>query len=732
LSFRDAKTSRNLEAQAAPSPVGSGFLASLGMTVALLFGVGCHKTETPPAPKPIILISIDTLRSDHLPAYGYQNVATPAIDALRADGILFSRAYSHVPLTLPSHATILSGRLPAENGLRDNAGFKWRDGVPSIAELLQASGYATGAAVSSYALRTGTGIERGFQMYDDNFAASSSTQVMGEVQRSGLDTERIAENWISGKGSAPFFFFLHLYEPHSPYTPPEPYKSRYPLAYDGEIAAADAVVGQFIAFLKRKDLYNNSTVILLSDHGEGLGDHGEDEHGLLLYREALQVPLIVKPAGATEKRTVDKPAQLVDVFATIAAIADLHANSDGTSLLDLKTDRRIFAETYFPRLHFGWSDLHSAIDANNHLIRGARSEMFDLASDPAERHDISSDRRREVAALRTALDPMMQPVSVAEQITPEEAKKLAALGYIGSSSSNDADARDPRDEMQTFNDLKKAWGAYQAGHDSEAAALADAMLQRDPKLIDMWQLKAMALDEMHRPGEAMDAARRGLALNPKFEPLLIRAGYLSIQLRQFQQADTYADLVMAMRPSIGHDIRARSALATGNIDAADTEARAALTSGRESPDLHYTMGRVALARNDPRMALAEFDAAQRLLDKTGEHMRNLNHDRGFVLEQLGRDAEAGKAFQEEIRLFPGNVMAYTNLIVFYATHGRVADEAHLVDTLITKYPSGPSYAAIAEAMRVLGNQQAARKALSDGLSRYPDSAELAAVKAALH
>jgi len=699
-----------------------------------VFLAACHERVAPlPVVRgPVILISIDTLRSDHLPVYGYTRVATPAIDALRSDGMLFTHAYSHVPLTLPSHATILSGRLPAGNGLRDNAGFKWNSGVPSIAELLKANGYATGAAVSSYSLRSTTGIERGFDFYDDKFAPVSAKTVMGDVQRAGMVTEQIAENWIGGRRGSPFFFFLHLYEPHSPYTPPEPFKSRYPLAYDGEIAAADAVVGKFMAFLKANGLYERATIILLSDHGEGLGDHGEDEHGLLLYRETLQVPLIVKPAGAAERRTVDTPAQLVDVFATIAAIADVHVPSDGTPLLHLATGRRIFAETYFPRLHFGWSDLHSVIEGDHHLIRGARSEMFDLAADPGEHHDISAERRRELASLRTALDPMMQPVSVAEQISPEEAKKLAALGYIGSTANaNGAESRDPRDAMQTFRDLRVAWGAYQAGRHAEAVALATGMLQRDPKLIDMWQLKATALDEMRQPDDAMEAARRGLALNPKFEPLLLRAGYLSIQLRQLAQANTYADLVMPMRPEIAHDIRARVALATGNIDVAETEARAGLASGLETADLHETMGRVAVARNDPRTALAEFDAAQRLLDQTGDHMINLSHDRGVVLAQLGRDAEAGNAFEDEIRLFPGNVTAYTNLIVFYATHGRAGDEVRLIGTLITHYPSGASYAAVADAMRTLGNESAARKALADGLARYPHDPQLAQIKAAL-
>ena len=698
----------------------------------LALSAACSRSEAPRTidRNPIIVISIDTLRSDHLPAYGYTKVATPAIDALRTDGILFTHAYSHVPLTLPSHATMLSGRLPAQTGLRDNAGFKWNSGVPSIAELLKANGYSTGAAVSSYSLRSTTGIERGFDFYDDNFAASSPERVMGEVQRPGMDTERIAEEWIGGKKNGPFFFLLHLYEPHSPYTPPEPFKSRYALAYDGEIAAADAAVGKFIAFLKSNGIYERATIILLSDHGEGLGDHGEDEHGLLLYREALQVPLIVKPDQKQAARAVDAPVQLVDVFATIAAVAGIDAKSSGVSLLTAgKSNRQIFSETYFPRLHFGWRDLHSVIENNNHLIRGTRSELFDLSADPAEQRDLSADRRRDSAALRAALEPMMQPLSVAEQITPEEAKKLAALGYVGSTvGSSSAELPDPRDQIGTFKELQRAWGLYQAGRYAEAIDASNAVLKVNPGNVDMWQLQATAFDEMHRPAQAMDAAKRGLALNPKSEPLLIRAAYLCVQLRHFQEAGQYADLVLAARPSIAHDVQARVALATGQTDRAENEARAALASGRESADIHYTLARVAVAKNDLAGALAEFDAAQRILDRSGQTMRNLNHDRGFVLAKMGRDAEAQKAFEEEIRLFPDNAFAYKNLIVFYAVHGKVAEEAHAVDTLIAKYPSGAAFAAVADAMHALENEPAARKALRDGLARYPNDPELLRLK----
>jgi tetratricopeptide (TPR) repeat protein len=229
----------------------------------------------------------------------------------------------------------------------------------------------------------------------------------------------------------------------------------------------------------------------------------------------------------------------------------------------------------------------------------------------------------------------------------------------------------------------------------------------------------------------MEAARRGLALNPRSEPLLIRAAYLCVQLHDFKQATQYAALVEPSRPSIAHDVRARVALANGNAGQAESEARAALASGRESADIHYTLARVALAKNDPTGALAELDAAQRILDRNGDHMRNLNHDRGFVLAGLGREAEARKAFEEEIRLFPDNAFAYKNLIVFYGVHGRVSDEARLIDTLIAGYPSGPAYAAVADAMRMLGKNAAARQALRDGLARYPGDPELEQVKSAM-
>ena len=244
----------------------------------------------------MVIISIDTLRADHLPIYGAAGPETPAIDALAKDSVVFENAYSHVPLTLPSHVTILTGLLPKDNGVRNNLGYRFDSAAhPSVPTLLKARGYATGAAVSAYVLRGATGLAAAFDDYDDQMDRASEGTAMGEVQRPGARTVAVAVRWVNTRRDQPFFYLLHLFEPHAPYAPPEPFKSRYAAhPYDGEIAAADAVLGQFLEALKSGGVYDRATIILLSDHGEGLGDHGEAQHGIFLYREAIHVPLLLK------------------------------------------------------------------------------------------------------------------------------------------------------------------------------------------------------------------------------------------------------------------------------------------------------------------------------------------------------------------------------------------------------------------------------------------------------
>jgi hypothetical protein len=268
---------------------------------------------------PVVLVSIDTLRADRLPAYGYKGVETPAIERLQRDAIVFENAYSHSPLTFPSHASLLTGLLPPEHGVRNNIGYKLEPKHETLASVLRARGYATGAAVSAFVLRRATGIDQGFDSYDVVVTAAGAKAV-GEVQRDGLTTVARALTWLRGVGGRPFFLFVHLYEPHTPWTPPADQLARYGATYEGEIAAADVALGQLLEGLRQLGRYDEALVVLVSDHGEGLDDHGEAEHGILLYREAIHVPLLVKlPRAERGGSRQTALAGLRDVAPTIAA-----------------------------------------------------------------------------------------------------------------------------------------------------------------------------------------------------------------------------------------------------------------------------------------------------------------------------------------------------------------------------------------------------------------------------
>ena len=354
----------------------------------------------------VVLISIDTLRSDRLPAYGYDGVDTPAIDRLAADGVMFERAFTHVNVTLPSHVSLFSGLLPPQHGVRDNVGYRLGDAVPTLATELGRHGYATGGFVSSYVLRAWTGIGRGFDVYDDGVGFQTARQLW-ELQRPGMETLAAASDWLDDVAASPFFLFLHLYEPHAPYSPPAPFADRYDDAYDGEVAAADSVVGGLIRRLQELDLYDDALVILLSDHGEGLMDHGEMDHLIFVYREVLQVPLIVKlPGGERAGERVAVNAQLADVAPTIYQLLGVEAPAGlvGTSLLDLEAlpagtaPRQIVSESVYPRIHFGWSDLASIVEGDLHFIDSPDPELFRFLEDPGERTNVIQEERAALAS----------------------------------------------------------------------------------------------------------------------------------------------------------------------------------------------------------------------------------------------------------------------------------------------------------------------------------------------
>lgn len=708
------------------------------LVIALLALAACgQRLPAPSNETPVFLISIDTLRSDRLPAYGYAAIATPAIDAFRRDSVLFEKAFSHCPLTFPSHATVLTGRLPADAGVRDNAGYQLDARVPTLGELLRGNGYATGAAISSFVLRKNTKIDRGFDAYDDDIEQASAAMNIGRIQRPGRETVSVAKKWLAENTTKPVFYFLHLYEPHTPYEPPEPFKSRYTSAYDAEIAYVDQVLGEFLSFLKERDLYDRSLIVLFSDHGEGLGDHGEEEHGILLYRETIQVPLIVKlPAKRMAGRSVAAPVQLSDIFPTVTQqTATKRGPIDGSSLLDALTatrpqERFIYSETYYAKFHFGWSDLHSITDGRNHLIHGPKPELYDLEADPGERREVLDANRRTYLAMRRALNPLIREAEAPAAINSEEAAKLAALGYLGGGvkTAPGEVLPNPKDNIGAFKQIRQVFTLSRNNEVEPALALATQLLTHNPGMVDLWSLKARLLATQRKQREAIDAAKEGLRLASNASHLALLVATLSLELGELDQAAKHAELVFKTEPAQAHDVLARVWIARRDFDRAEKEARASLEAQTDRALALVTLARVEKERGNHEQALIHLDAAvASLKTRKTRTINNLHLLRGDVLARLGRNVEAEQAFREEIRLFPQEPRAYKNLILLYVAEGRTQEGTAVIHELVKTSPTPISYFAVIDVLKIVGDNRGARYWARRAQERFPNDRRFAAL-----
>ena len=687
-------------------------LLFLGMSAA-----ACNREQARPAfdNAPIILISIDTLRADHLPLYGYTKGATPNIDALRRDGILFENAYSHCPMTLPSHVSMLTGLLPTEHEVRNNLGYRFDAARhATLPQLLKQRGYATGAAVSSYVLRADTGLGAAFDFYDDAVPVATAGAA-SQHQRAGTATVGAAKRWI-GQQSSPFFFMLHLYEPHAPYTPPEPFASRYrEQPYDGEVAQADAITGDFITFLKQSGIYDRAVIILTSDHGEGLWDHGEDQHGILLYREVLQVPLIIKlPKASRAGDSVKAPVQLIDLFPTVARLAGAPSeNTKGRDALGELPARRIYSETFYPRIHLGWSELRSLIDERHHYIQGPRAELYDVVSDPREKNDISANERRVSAAMRTELAAYPAGIQELQNIDPEDAAKLSALGYLGSvhAASGEQALPNPRDMLPYLERIKAGFKLADERRYGEAVSVLRALVKENPGLFDAWDRLGEVLAEMGEYDEAIQVYREAMGRTQRFSPeMALALGNAYLQDGQPDEAARYADLASKSLPSPAHSLLARVALARHDYQTAEREATLAIGERNPQPAMLLLMAEVKRAAGDLPGALAATEAAaQRARELGVPALYRLDFLRGDILARSDRPAEAADAYRREIANFPQNVQAYANLAIIYYIEGRRADIDRLFEQMVAANPHPGAYAAAERAMDSFGEKAAAAR-----------------------
>jgi choline-sulfatase len=624
---------------------------------------GNSVAPAPGAAPDIFLITIDTLRADHVGCYGDQAIHTPALDRLARDGIRFANAFTPSPITNASHASILTGLVPSRHGVRD-FGMPLAPGVPTLAEVMKARGYSTAAFIGAVILDSNglaPGFNRGFDHYD-NFPAHlpSSASRYQRLERRAMDVEHRAESWmLEHKGAEPRFVWVHFYDPHDPYDPPEPYRTEYAgRLYDGEIAYADSALGHLMDFLAKQNLYSRAAIIVTGDHGEGLGEHGEQTHGIFLYDSTTHVPLIVKPPQGTltaqrpadRSRVVDDQVRTTDVFPTIVDVAGIEFDRplDGVSLTPLWTstgtreptgpvatapgsrnsERAAFGETDYP-LGFGWAPLRSVRLHEQKYIEAPRPEFYDLSTDPAESQNVYAPWNGDVQKLRALVADMRKlatdPGGVAGNVTPAKIEELKALGYLGKDSGSTTAPEpsllpDPKDKIQSFNLIHTSMLAAEDGKATDARHDLESALALDPSsAVVLSQLGQLEFAQGNY-GRATDLLSRALKIRPQDSAAALdeaRARYASGDVSGSR------DVLEGSESILTGSYEARVLLGKVNAglkewDKSEDALQAAIILDSARPEAYVELARAYLAQHKAAQALQQLEQARGLAPNSRE------------------------------------------------------------------------------------------------------------------
>ncbi len=609
----------------------------------------------------VLLVSVDTLRADRLSCYGYRDNKTPAIDRWAAEGIRFEAAYSEYPLTLPAHSTLLTGTYPSSHGVRENVGFALANSALTLAEVFQRNGYATAAFIGSYVLASEFGVAQGFEHFDQSFGATLEKAISATALR--RPAEEVADRfllWLEKHRDRRFFAFVHFYDPHAPCRN----------GYDSEVSRVDRSIKRIDEALRRWDLVDKTHILLVSDHGESLGEHGESGHGFFLYDSTLHVPLIVRPASsafAVSQRVAKTAVSLVDVMPTVLQMAGLGvpAQLQGRSLLRAllgkeARDAGVYAETYIPELHFGWSPLRSFRLGQYKFIDAPRPELYDTHADPGEKTNLAPRNQALAGQLRAQLEEFAatrQARSRARTTGPvlEASEKLAALGYVrlGAMRLGSAFGKgiDPKDRVGAFEGYHGVLNDLARRNSSEATfARIEEIRKHAPELRSLVFLEAQAFEALGRLEDAVAKYRQGLTAEPdnavaraSLAVLLIRTGKMDDAQRELQH-------VLATDPA---DYRSRSNLAgiyrtKGRVAAAMGELNAALKTRPTYAAGWLNLGQLHLLTKD----LAGAESALRKAVSIDPTDARAQHLFAQVLKAAGKQVEADTHMRKALELDP--------------------------------------------------------------------------------
>lgn len=634
----------------------------------------------------VILITLDTLRADHLACYGYSDVRTPNLDSLARRGILFEQAATNSPLTLPAHCSILTGMYPTYHGVRINGNTALNEEQTTIAEILSAQGYQCGAFIGAFVLDGRWGLKQGFQHYDDQFDLKKYKHIdLGAIQRPGNEVIDAALDWLEEQKSTPFFAWIHLYDPHTPYEPPEPYLSEYGprgLAglYDGEIAFMDEQIGRCLSWLEDNGLDESTILILVGDHGEGLGSHGEGTHGYFIYDYAIHVPLIiVTPFEVLRGVRVSSQVRVVDIFPTLMEIAAVTptAETHGRSLLPLmfrpqkEEDGFAYAESMSPNLQFGWSSIHSLRTTQYKYIDTPKAELYDLTRDPGEQTNLLRQYPDIAREMKDTLDRLMEetsrgaPTPQAANLDKETIEKLSALGYIGApvatkkASGKAGLLADPKDKFPVFQAVTAAGAMVLEQKYSEAVAKLESALQEEPMIPQALLVLSTCYVELGRTEEAKSKLDLLLKENPENVPALISMANILLEERKDE------DVIALCKQALFVDERSSQAqMLIGEIYLGQLKFGEALPYIEKAVEIQPKVTRSRLTLGACLLGFKQYDRAEKELKQVVQEAPKYPlalFNLGLLYEETGRLEEARAAYTEEVANYPGEFKARFNL-----------------------------------------------------------------------
>lgn len=677
-------------------------------------GLGALPGGLTPGRLNLVVVTLDTTRADRLGCYGSKDVLTPHFDRLAARGTLFEQAVSATPLTLPAHSSLFTGLLPGGHGVRDNGGFHLAEERLTLAEILRDKGWATGGFVAAYVLDRRWGIAQGFDHYLDDFDLSKFKSVsMGDIQRPGDEVVKHGLEWIrtvsgaSGSASSekPFFAWLHLYDPHTPYAPPEPFAGQYAgRPYNGEIAWTDEVVGRLLDGLNGLGLTERTLVAVIGDHGESLGEHGETGHGFFVYEPTTRVPfLLAGPYPGLAGRRVPGVVRQIDLLPTLLELLGVEAPAtQGQSLVPAilgRPDAPVltgYSEAFYARYHYGWSELRALRQGRWHFIEAPRPELYDLEADPGEQRNLASEERRTVAALRQELARLEQrtgpaPAAAAPLEEDEETlRKLAALGYLGSRVDTEKswrDLPDPKDRIHVYNLMDRARDEIVTSAPDSAIATLREVLAADPEVIDAWFMLGNAFLQKRQWEEAAAAYRKTLEKKPDHDYAVIGLADTLVATGRVDDAVLGYQRYLARDPDnaqVAYRL-AQVLLDEGRNDEAEKAFRRTLEIEPETARAHVGLGVVAFRRQDLAGARQEISRALAIDPKAGHARYNL----ALVLEEQGDLAGAAATYRAEIADRPTAYKAHFNLGRLLA---RLGDRAGALAALRRAVEENPEWA----------------------------------------